>query len=150
MRAKKNDNSQLSLKNISGLFDLNPEDCNRVYIRERSPIGLPIGPLLGRAGTCNDTRIRSVLVPKSKQIHEIDIEIEQFIEVKNLRRTFDILQNDSDYKLGDVINYREVRNGHPTGYNVVFSIIYITPEKQKEDFIVIGIVPYSEKTILMA
>ena len=141
--------SQYGLKNIPKLFELDPNECNRIYIREKSPVG-KIGSTSGKLLSPKLEDMRSVLIPKSKKVHEIDIEAAEFIEVKNLRRTFDIRQNDADYKPGDVINYREEKDGQYTGFNVVFSITYITVEKQQDGYIVMGIVPYSEKPRLMA
>ncbi len=139
---------QNGLENISGLLELDPKECTRIFIREK-----PLGSFGSISSTSHASiripviskLIRSVLVPKTKIVHEIDIESVQFIEVKYLRRTFEIQNNDVDYKPGDVINYREKKEGEYTGYNAVFTITYITAEKQKEGFIVMGIIPYSEK-----
>ncbi|OXS73042.1 hypothetical protein B1B04_13850 [Lysinibacillus sp. KCTC 33748] len=137
------------LENIPGLFELDPKECNRIFIRDKSsPVG-SVGSISGTShnsiATAIATASRSVLVPKIKKVHEIDIETEHFIEIKSLRRTFEIQNNEVDYKPGDVINYREKKEGEYTGYNAVFTITYITSEKQKDGFIVMGKIPYSEK-----
>ncbi|UIB81241.1 protein of unknown function DUF3850 [Flyfo myovirus Tbat2_7] len=98
------------------------------------------------------------------KIHELKLDIKYFKDVLNLKKTFEIRKNDRDFKVGDVLalsaydNFyrRYSKNGNVTHRNqndfcdleeadtIFFDVTYITDYEQKDDYVVMSIVP-SEK-----
>ena len=92
------------------------------------------------------------------KIHELKLDTEYFDDVKSGLKTFEIRKNDRDFKVGDVLAlslyssyYREYTKKDVFGrfHNVdlqeaptiFFDVTFITDYEQKDDYIVMSIVP---------
>lgn len=95
------------------------------------------------------------------KIHELKLDTEYFDDVKSGLKTFEIRKNDRDFKVGDVLALTAFESGHyikkssiirmgnPVYENVIqqeadtifFDVTYITDYEQKDDYIVMSIVP---------
>ncbi|MBE9910012.1 DUF3850 domain-containing protein [Enterococcus mundtii] len=81
-------------------------------------------------------------------IHELKILPEYFEAVTSGRKQFEIRKNDRGYKVGDVLNLKEVDYFHEsittdrfyyTGDSYKAEITYITDYAQKDGYVVLGI-----------
>lgn len=72
--------------------------------------------------------------------HELKIQPIYFNPVWNEEKTFEIRENDRDFKVGDIVRLREwdLVNCEYTGRSLLVIIIYITDFMQKPGYIVFG------------
>lgn len=76
--------------------------------------------------------------------HELKILPKYFSEVVSGSKTFEVRQNDRDFKVGDEIilnEYDRERGFYYTGYKVTVEITYIldNPEYLKNGYVILGI-----------
>lgn len=74
-------------------------------------------------------------------IHRMRIDTDDFLTMRKTYRTFVILPADRDYKIGDLLVYREFDGLDYTGREVKKEILYkeMNREGIKEGYVVLGI-----------
>ena len=69
--------------------------------------------------------------------HELKIQPKFYQEIQNRNKSFEIRQNDRDFKKGDIFKLREFNNEEFTNTPPLFGkITYISDHEQKEGFVV--------------
>lgn len=97
------------------------------------------------------------------KIHELKLDEEYFYDVKSGLKTFEIRNNDRNYKAGDLLALSRFKNGHyfatRDGFylkkenaeqivslneadTILMEVAYITDYEQKDGYVVMGIKPY--------
>lgn len=73
--------------------------------------------------------------------HKLKLAKMFFNDMQTGRKTFDLQKNDREYQLGDVIEYREMDNGEPTGRVIEKEITYILEgfAGLKEDYCILAL-----------
>ena len=132
-------------KNSSILANYNPKEWNRIAVNEESQMGSVIsGSLKSKSVSITSSIIsRLVLVHKSKNIHEIEIDTLPFKDLKSKLKTFIIHEDNIRFNYLDLLNIYEIKEGKKTGYNALVTIKYIEKLEQKQGFVVMSIVPYT-------
>ncbi len=82
-----------------------------------------------------------------RKTHELKILPEYFDDITSGKKTFEIIRNDRNYKVGDVLILREWNKRNYTGCEVTAEVTYILDdfEALKEGYIVMGIKVLSVK-----
>lgn len=62
---------------------------------------------------------------RDKKIHEIEVTVVPFYEIKNKVRTFEVRKNDRDYQVDDILHLYEYANGSRTGRMIKAKVKYI-------------------------
>lgn len=72
--------------------------------------------------------------------HDLKINSEYFLSVKEGLKDFEIRRNDRDFKVGDIVILNEYFNetGIYSGEKIAVKIKYITDFKQQSNYIVFG------------
>lgn len=78
-------------------------------------------------------------------IHHLKIGLTYFKAVREGRKTFEIRKNDRDYKVGDILVLQEYTCGSYTDEECEVKVTYMTDYEQKDDYVVLGIVPVEEE-----
>lgn len=73
--------------------------------------------------------------------HRLKIDSKYFDAVRYEVKTFEIRKNDRDFQVGDTLLLSEYKDGKSTGNMVNVVITYITDFEQKDDYVVMAIVP---------
>ena len=73
--------------------------------------------------------------------HKLKLAKMFFNDMQTGRKPFDLQKNDREYQLGDVIEYREMDNGEPTGRVIEKEITYILEgfARLKEDYCILAL-----------
>lgn len=73
--------------------------------------------------------------------HKLKLAKMFFNDMQTGRKPFDLQKNDREYQLGDVIEYREMDNGEPTGRVIEKEITYIMEgfAGLKEDYCILAL-----------
>ncbi len=75
------------------------------------------------------------------KVHSLKIAPNYFKDVKSCIKPFEIRKNDRDFKVHDVLALKEYANGEYTGEEVLRGVTYITDYEQKENYVVMAVVP---------
>ncbi|MED1528777.1 RNA-binding protein [Bacillus pumilus] len=70
--------------------------------------------------------------------HELKILPQYFWACKTGHKCFEIRKNDRDFKVGDLIQLREYKDGDYTGRCVLGRISFITDYQQQDDYVVLN------------
>ena len=73
-------------------------------------------------------------------MHDLKIIKQYFEDVINDIKTFEVRKNDRDFKIGDIVNLREIDDGEYTGRSCSVCISYILDDNRfcKRGFVVFG------------
>lgn len=80
---------------------------------------------------------------KIKKNHSIKVLPEYFKEIIKGKKSFEIRNNDRDYKVGDLIVLKEFDGTTYTGREVMAEITYITDFAQQEGYVVFSFKKFS-------
>ncbi len=73
-----------------------------------------------------------------EEFHELKILPQYFWACKTGHKCFEIRKNDRDFKVGDLIQLREYKDGSYTGRCVLGRISFITDYQQQDDYVVLN------------
>ncbi|MBO0473533.1 hypothetical protein IGL98_002201 [Enterococcus sp. DIV0840] len=77
---------------------------------------------------------------ENRAAHDLKIGPVYFKAVIQGLKNFEIRRNARNFKVDDIVNFREFENGTYIGKKLTVEIIYITDFEQKEDYVVFGFV----------
>lgn len=84
----------------------------------------------------------SIAISSNKPIHKLKIHPEYFEAVCSGKKSFEIRENDRDFKIGDTLMLQEYdpQDKSYTGRVIERRVTYITDFSQKENYVVMSIV----------
>lgn len=131
---------------LSYLLELATKEKDPVFSKwYRSCEGKHNNPMANADELLAEMHIHGYTVKKEPTVHHLKIGLTYFKAVRDGRKTFEIRKNDRDYKVGDILVLQEYTCGSYTDEECEVKVTYMTDYEQKDDYVVLGIVPVEEE-----
>ena len=76
-------------------------------------------------------------------IHELKIDPKYFVEIQEMKKTFEVRKNDRNFAVGDFLALNEFKDREYTGRSLLMRVIYVmdTPDFCKGGYVIMSIIP---------